>query len=154
MCRKVNIYGYFCYLMCQRERHAPWSKQSLCVITPQYSSPGRAYDFMGKIACKCWQTHDMVNLTTSWQSNYYQIAHKMVRYIAIWNPLFGCLDPPIIKKTCKKKMHNHCVYVTTWYNSVAVCKTDAYSYNTSALWSPKWLANRTSHFPMPSSRPW
>ena len=58
-------------------------------------------------------------------------------------PLFGCLDPPIIEKTCKKKMHNHCVYVITWYTSVAVCKTDAYSYNTSALWSsPKWLASR------------
>ena len=40
-------------------------------------------------------------------------------------------------------MHNHCVYVITWYTLVAVCKTDAYSYNTSALWSsPKWLALR------------
>ena len=107
----------------------------LRVITPQYSVPGRAHDFGGKIACKYWQTHDMVNLIASWQYNYYQIAHQMVRYISTWTPIFGCLDPPIIGKTCKNKMDNHCVYVITWYNSAAVCKTDACSYNTSALWS-------------------
>ena len=36
-----------------------------------------------------------------------------------------------------------CIYVITWYIAVAVRKTDAYSYNTSASWSsPKWLASR------------
>ena len=43
--------------------------EALCVITPQYSAPGPAYDFRGKIPCACWQTHDMVNLIASWQSN-------------------------------------------------------------------------------------
>ena len=56
----------------------------------------------------------MVNLIASWQSNYYQIAHQMVRYVLTFQyetPLFGCLGPLIIEKTCKQKMHNHCVYV-------------------------------------------
>ena len=143
--------------MCQRERHAPWDKQSLRVITPQYSAPGRAYDFRGKSACKCWQPHDMVNLIASWQSNHYQITHQMVRYIAMWNPPFWMPgSAPIIEKTCKKKMHNHCVDVITWYTSVAVCKTDAYSYDTSALWfSPKRLASQIGHptFPCPGAAP-
>ena len=42
----------------------------------------------------------------------------------------GRLGPPIIAKTRKKKIHNHCAYVIAWYISVAVRKTDAYSYNT------------------------
>ena len=78
---------------------------------PQYSAPGRAYDFRGKNASKCWQMHDMVNLIASWQSNYYQTTHQIARYISIWNPFFGCLNPPIKAKTCKKKIHNHYVCI-------------------------------------------
>ena len=29
-----------------------------------------------------------------------------------FTPLFGCQDLPITAKTCKRNMHNHCVYVT------------------------------------------
>ena len=149
-CVEEQISGYLCYLMCQRERHPPW------IITPQYSAPGRAYDFRGKIACKCWQTHDMVNLIASWQSNYYQIAHQMVRYISIWNPPFWTPGSAYYSKNVSQSL---CIYVITWCISVAVRKTVSYSYNTSASWSsPKWLArpigNRTSQFPMPWSRPW
>ena len=142
--------------MSQRKHPAPWSKQSLCVITPQYSAPGRAYDFRGKVACKCWQPHGMVNLNATWQSNYYQTTHQMARYISIWNPLFGRLDPPIIAKTCKKDAQSLCIYAITWYIRVAVRKTDAYSYNTSASWSsPKWLASRIGppNFRCPGSAP-
>ena len=91
--------------MCQRERHVPWSKQSLCVITPQYSAPGRSYDFRGTIACKDWQTHATLNLIAYWQSNYYQTAHQMVRYISICNPHFGRLDPPIIPAAAGPPRH-------------------------------------------------
>ena len=92
--------------MRHRERHAPWSKQSLCVITFQYSAPRRAYDFRGKITCT-WQTHAMVNLIAYWQSNCYQTSHQMLRHISIRTPLFERLDPPIIAKTS----HNHYVYM-------------------------------------------
>ena len=68
----------------------------------------------------------------------------MVRCISIC-PLFLDAWIRLIAKTCKKKMNNHCVLrVITWSISVAIRKTDAYSYNTSAsLSSPKWLASRT-----------
>ena len=57
-------------------------------------------------------------------------------------PPFWMPGSAYYRKKCKKKMHYHCLYVITWYTSVAVCKTDAYSYNTSALWSsPKWFAS-------------
>ena len=81
-------------------------------------------------------------------TNYYQSAHQMVRYISIWNPPFWMPGSAYYeKKTCKKKMRNHCVYIITWYISVAVCKTDANSYNTAVLWSsPKWLASRIGPF--------
>ena len=51
----------------------------------------------------------------------------------------------------------HSVYVIKWYISVAVRKTNACSYNTSASWSsPKWLASRIGppNFQCPWSRPW
>ena len=69
-------------------------------------------------------------------------------------PLLGRLDPPIIVKTC----HKQCVYVyvITWHISVAVRKTDAHSYNTSASWSSlKWFASRIrpSNFRCPGAAP-
>ena len=130
--------------MCQRERDTPWSKQSFCVIAPQYSAPGCAYDFRGTVACKCWQTHDMVNLIAFWQANYYQTTHQMLRYISIWNLPFWTPSSPYSSKNMSQSL---CIYVRTWYISVAVRKTDAYSYNTSASWSsPKYLVRSAFFF--------
>ena len=71
-------------------------------------------------------------------------------------PFFGRLDPPIITRMCKKKLHNHCVYVIAWYISVAVRKTDVHSYNTSASRpSLKWHASRLGppNFRCPGAAP-
>ena len=150
------IYGCLCYLTCQRERHAPWSKQSLCVITPQYSAPGRAYDFTGKSLVTVdkhmvWYSWSLAgNLTTT------KPHIKWYGTFQCETPLFGPLDPPIVAKMCKKKMRNHCLYVMTWYHSVAVRKTGVYSYNTSTSWyAPKTrFTHSNSQFPMRWRRPW
>ena len=86
--------------MRQRERHAPSDKQSLRVIAPQYSAHGRAYDFRGKIACKCLQPHDMVNLIAS--AGNLTTTKSLIKWygtLQYETPLFGFLDQPIIEKT-------------------------------------------------------
>ena len=74
------------------------------------------------------------------------------------SPLFGRLDPPIVAKPSKKRLHNHCVYIITWYLSATVRRTVAYSDHVSiVIFTQMTRFTNTTwdlHFWCPWSRPW
>ena len=72
--------------MCQRERHAPWSKQSLCVIIPQIFCAGMILWFKGK--------NRLLVLRNTWHGGFDRFlsiellknTHQMARNISIRPP--------------------------------------------------------------------
>ena len=77
-----------------------------------------------------------------------------------WYGTFQYENPPLWTPGSayysKNESQSMCIYVMTWYISVAVRKTDAHSYTASASWSsPKWLASRLGphNFRCPGAAP-
>ena len=110
MCRRKNIWLFLLSYVSEGTSCSMKRTIALCNY-PQYSAPGRAYMILwDSIACKCWQTHDMVNLIASWQCNYYQTTHTMVRYISKRNSPFldawiRLLQQKRIKRRCTSIVH-------------------------------------------------
>ena len=49
MCYNISSFpSSLHFLILHTERHALRSKQTMCVISPQYTAPGRAYDLKDK----------------------------------------------------------------------------------------------------------